>query len=54
MKKINTCSAQYKILQPRENNPNPLSSAQSSTPNPQSFANSISKKKKYKKIGENL
>ena len=32
MKKINTCSAQYKIIQPRKNNPNPT--------NPQSFAQS--------------
>ena len=35
MKKFKTYSAQYKIIQPRKNNPNP----QCSTPNPQIFAN---------------
>ena len=36
MKKINTYSAQYKIIQPRKNNPNP--------PTPQSFARSFTPK----------
>ena len=44
MKKVNTYSAQYKVIQPRKNNQNPLSSAQSSTPNPQSLVNSIPNK----------
>ena len=37
MKKFNTRSTQYKIIQPRKNNPKP--------PNPESFANSIPNKK---------
>ena len=32
MKNFNTYSAQYKIIQPRKDNPNLLSSAQSFTP----------------------
>ena len=44
MKKIDTYSAQYKIIQPRKNNSNPLTSALSSTPNPQSIANSLPNK----------
>ena len=45
MKKVNTYSAQYKIIQPLKNNPNP----QSFAPNPQSFANSIPNKKNLSK-----
>ena len=41
MKKFNTYSAQYKIIQPRKNIPNP----QSFTPNTQSFTSTLSKKK---------
>ena len=39
MKKINTYSAQYKIIQPHKKIPNP--------PNPQSFANKALRIKKY-------
>ena len=51
MKKINAYSAQYKIIQPRKNNPN-----HPNPPNPQNFArsftpmsNSIPNKKKLSK-----
>ena len=55
MKKINTYSAQYKIIseQPiqnqNQNHPNPQSFARSFTPKSQSFANSIPNKKKLSK-----
>ena len=40
MKKINTYSAQYKIIQSHKNDPNPRSFAnKNSNKNPQSFAN---------------
>ena len=41
MEKINTYSAQYTIIQPRKNNPNP----QSFAPNPQNFTPTVNKKK---------
>ena len=47
MKKVKTYSAQYKIIQPRKDNPNPQSFAQS-------FANKNPNKKNYQKIGKNL
>ena len=49
MKKINTYSAQYKIIQPRKFIPNP----QSFAPNPQSFTPTLNKKK-LSKIGTKL
>ena len=51
MKKVNTYSAQYKIIQPRENNLNPQSFAQSfANKNPNQNPN----RKNYQQIGKNL
>ena len=50
MKKVNTSSTQYKVIQPRKNNPNP----QIFAPNPQSFANSIPNKKKLPKVRQEI